>query len=199
MKKYFFYICASLLVLVVSAQQVETHIVKGNEYFQQQQYAEAENEYRKALEVDGNNAKAQYNLAVTLVQQDKLTDAQNIYARLIEYDDENIRSSSFYNQGVIHTRQKKLHESIDSYKNALRTNPADQEARDNLQKALQELKKQKSSENQKNKKQQQKPQSKMSKKEAERQLKLLEQKEKSAQERLQKQKERGGSSLPKDW
>ncbi len=197
--KYFFYICASLLVLVASAQQVETHIVKGNEYFQQQQYAEAENEYRKALEVDGNNAKAQYNLAATLVQQDKLTDAQNIYSRLVELDDGAIRSSAFYNQGVIHTRQKKLQESIDSYKNALRINPADQEARDNLQKALQELKKQKSSQNQQNKKQKQKPQSKMSQKEAERQLKLLEQKEKSAQERLQKQKERGGSSLPKDW
>lgn len=186
-------------MLVVSAQQVETHIVKGNEFFQQQQYAEAENEYRKALEVDGNNAKAQYNLAATLVQQDKLTDAQNIYTRLIEHEDEAIRSSSFYNQGVIQTRQKKLQESIDSYKEALRINPTDQEARENLQKALQELKKQKSSQNQQNKKQQQKPQSKMSQKEAERQLKLLEQKEKSAQERLQKQKERGGSSLPKDW
>ena len=184
---------------MVSAQQVETHIVKGNEYFQQQQYAEAENEYRKALAVDGNHAKAQYNLAAALVQQDKLTDAQNIYSRLVELEDGAIRSSAFYNQGVINTRQKKLQESIDSYKNALRINPADQEARDNLQKALQELKKQKSSQNQQNKKQQQKPQSKMSQKEAERQLKLLEQKEKSAQERLQKQKERGGSSLPKDW
>lgn len=184
---------------MASAQQVETHMVKGNEYFQQQQYAEAELEYRDALALDANNAKAQYNLAAALVYQDKLTDAQNIYSRLVEQKDKSIRSSSFYNQGVIHTRQKKLQESIDAYKDALRINPEDQEARDNLQKALQELKKQKSSENQQNKKQQQKPQSKMSQKEAERQLKLLEQKEKSAQERLQKQKERGGSSLPKDW
>lgn len=200
MKKYIFYLCASLLVLVVSAQQVESHIVKGNEFFQQQQYAEAEEEYRKALGADGNNAKAQYNLAAALVRQDKLTEAQNIYAHLIEKDDAGMRASSFYNQGVIQTRQKKLEESIESYKHALRNNPDDSEARDNLQKALQELKKQSSSnENQQNRKQQQRPQSKMSQREAEQKLKLLEQKEKAAQERLQKNKERGGSSLPKDW
>ncbi|MBA2500624.1 MAG: tetratricopeptide repeat protein [Chitinophagaceae bacterium] len=200
MKKYIFYLCTSLLVFVVSAQQVESHIAKGNDFFQQQQYAEAEDEYRKALGADGNNAKAQYNLAATLVRQDKLTEAQNIYAQLIELDDAGIRASSFYNQGVIHTRQKKLEESIESYKYALRNNPDDNEARDNLQKALQELKKQSSSnDNQQNRKQQQKPQSKMSQKEAEQKLKLLEQKEKAAQERLQKNKERGGSSLPKDW
>jgi Ca-activated chloride channel family protein len=200
LKKHFFYICACLLVLVAAAQQVGKHIVKGNELFQEGQYAEAEAAYRQALAADINNVKAQYNLAASLVKQDKLTDAQNIYARLVEQEDEAIRAASFYNQAVIYTNQKKLEESIASYKNALKIDPSDSEARENLQKALQELKKQqKSSENQQDRKQQQKPQSKMSQKEAERKLKLLEEKEKAAQERLQKQKERGGSSLPKDW
>ena len=39
------------------------------------------------------------------------------------------------------TSQKKLEESIEAYKNALRYNPDDKEARENLQKALLELKK----------------------------------------------------------
>ena len=39
------------------------------------------------------------------------------------------------------SQQKKLEESIDAYKNALRQNPNDKEARENLQKALLELKK----------------------------------------------------------
>src|SRR5690606_12351395 len=169
-------------------------------YFKEELYAEAEASFRQALEADNKNAKAQYNLAASLVKQGKLTDAENIYSRLIEHDDNAIRSASYYNHGVVLTNQKKLEESIASYKHALKINPSDSDARDNLQKALQELKKQQSSsDNQEDRKQQQKPQSKMSKKEAERKLKLLEEKEKAAQERLQKQKERGGSSLPKDW
>ena len=38
-------------------------------------------------------------------------------------------------------KQKKLEESIEAYKNALRQNTADQEARENLQNAILELKK----------------------------------------------------------
>ena len=179
---------------------MEKHISRGNDYFKEELYVEAEASFRQALEADNNNVKAQYNLAASLVKQGKLTDAENIYNRLVEHEDDAIRSASFYNQGVVLTNQKKLEESIASYKNALKINPSDSEARENLQKALQELKKQKSSSSQQeDRKQQEKPQSKMSQKEAERKLKLLEEKEKAAQERLQKQKERGGSSLPKDW
>lgn len=52
-----------------------------------------------------------------------------------------IRAKSFYNKGVILSQQKNLKESIEAYKNALRINPADKEARENLQKDLLELKK----------------------------------------------------------
>ena len=44
------------------------------------------------------------------------------------------------NQGVALMKQKKLEESINAWKNALKLDPNDLDARDNLQKALQELK-----------------------------------------------------------
>ena len=42
---------------------------------------------------------------------------------------------------MILSQQKNLEESIEAYKNALRNNPDDKEARENLQKALLELRK----------------------------------------------------------
>ena len=96
-----------------------------------------------------------------------------------------------------------LEKSIDFYKKALRINPDDSQARENLQKALLELKKKeppkKKDDKKKNQDQQQQkqPQSKLSRKEAEQRLKLLEQKEKEVQQRLQKAQSGGGQK--KDW
>ena len=103
--------------------------------------------------------------------------------------------------------EKKLEESIEAYKKALRLNTADNEARENLQKALLELKKQqqppRKKEEQKKKKEeekkQQKPQSKLSKKEVEKQLQLLQQKEKEVKERMQNEKMKEGTGNAKDW
>jgi tetratricopeptide (TPR) repeat protein len=51
-----------------------------------------------------------------------------------------VKSAAHYNNGVIKTKQKDLEGSIEDYKNALRLNPDDLQARENLQKALLELK-----------------------------------------------------------
>jgi Ca-activated chloride channel family protein len=117
-----------------------------------------------------------------------------------------MKGKAFYNKGAILSQQKKLEESIEVYKNALRQNPADKEARENLQKALLELKKKnppkkkEQKENQKKQQnQQQQPRSKMNQKEAEQRLKLLEQKEKEVQQRLQKEKSKTGGGQAKDW
>jgi Ca-activated chloride channel family protein len=99
--------------------------------------------------------------------------------------------------------QKKLEESIEAYKNALRRNPDDKEARENLQKALLELKKKTpppppppKKENKKNQ-QKQKEQPQMNQKEAEQRLKLLDEKEKEIQQRMQNAK--SGAAQQKDW
>ena len=76
-----------------------------------------------------------------------------------------------------------MEESIEAYKETLRLNPGDQEARENLQKALLELKKKtppkKQEEKKKQEQQKQQPKPKISPRDAEQQLKLLEQKRKA--------------------
>ena len=107
-----------------------------------------------------------------------------------------VKSAAHYNNGVIKTRQKDLEGSIEDYKNALRLNPDDQQARENLQKALLELK-QKQQQQQQDQKQNKSPQSNINQKQAEQKLKDLEEKEKKIQQRMQNQK--GGTPQPQDW
>jgi Ca-activated chloride channel family protein len=170
-------------------------IQAGNEFYKQQQFAKATEKYNKAIEADPSDNTAKFNQASSLYRQDKKVEAARIFA-----------DKAWYNKGVILSQQQNLEESIEAYKNALRSNPDDKMARENLQKALLELKKRNSQKKKeddpkKKKKEDQKkqPQSKMSPKEAEQRLKLLQQKEKEVQQRVQKDKTKTGGSQAKDW
>ena len=192
------------LVKTVQAQEVNEAINNANELYKQQQYEQAESEYRKVLEEDPSNQIARFNLGNTLYRLGKLQEASQIFNDLATKEKEKeMRTKAFYNYGVMMTKQKKLEESIEAYKNALRTDPADTMARENLQKALLELKKKnppkkKEEKQKKDEKKPQPPKSKMNQNEAEQKMKLLQQKEKEVQERLQKNS-KSGSSQPKDW
>ncbi|MFI5187172.1 MAG: tetratricopeptide repeat protein [Chitinophagales bacterium] len=202
-------IFVSICLLIISnevlfAQENET-IQKGNDYYRQEQYDKAAGEYQKVLQTSPENKIAKFNLANALIRQNKTDDADKLLAELnVKENSNDLRSMATYNKGVMFSQQKKLEESIELYEETLRLNPNDQQARENLQKALLELKKKnppKKPDEKKKKDQQQKqqPKPKISPREAQQQLKLLEQKEKEVQERLQKNNSKTGSSQPKDW
>lgn len=194
------------IVTNLFGQSAETDkiIQTGNDFYKQQKYDAAAAEYQKVIDKDPTNTTAKFNLANTLSRQGKQSEAARAFTEIASNTkDADIKSKAYYNKGAIYSQQKRLEESIDAYKNALRQNPDDKEARENLQKALLELKKKtppppKKQDNKKNKNQQ-KPEPKMDRKEAEQRLKLLEQKEKEVQQRLQKEKSKAGGSQTKDW
>jgi len=185
------------------AQQVDEVIKKGNDLYKQQQYEPAKAAYDEALAKDSSNTVAKFNQANTAYRLSKPDDAIKSFDQLAaKYSSAGEKAKAYYNKGVVLTNQRKLEESIEAYKNALRQDPNDKEARENLQKALLELKKKTpppKKDNQKKKQENKKPQPKMDKKEAEQKLKLLEQKEKQLQQRMQQQKVKIGASSNKDW
>jgi tetratricopeptide (TPR) repeat protein len=186
----------SIAIASVSLAQSNDALAKGNEYYKESVFDLAERQYRLAIEHDATNTTAQYNLASALYKQRKFADAITVWQNMRNnLNNKELKGSSHYNEGVVYSKQKDLLKSIDAYKDALRNNPDDKQARENLQKALLELKKQQ--QDQQNQKKQQQP-SKLSQKEAQKQLDKLQQKEKDIQERLQKQGQKG-SSMPKDW
>jgi Ca-activated chloride channel family protein len=193
-----------IIVCLHAVSQPENKtIATGNNYYRQQQYDKAQSEYEQALQNSPGNKVAKFNLANTMIKQNKKPDAEKLLGELnVKENDVDIRSKVVYNEGVMLTQDKKLEESIEAYKATLRLNPNDKDARENLQKALLELKKKnppkKQDEKKKKEEQKQQPKPKISPREAEQQLKLLEQKEKQVQDRLQKNSGTG-NSLPKDW
>jgi tetratricopeptide (TPR) repeat protein len=191
------------------AQKVDEVIKKGNDLYKQKQYDPAKTAYEEALTKDPANTIAKFNLANTAYRLAKADEAIKAFDDLaFKGKEADEKAKAYYNKGVVLSNQKKLEESIEAYKNALRQDPNDKDARENLQKALLELKKKtppppkkedekKKKQQQQNKKQQQQP--KMNQKEAEQKLKLLEQKEKELQQKLQKQKSKTGGNSKKDW
>lgn len=190
------------------SQEADKAIQAGNNFYKQEHFNEAVIEYNKAVKADPSNNTAKFNKGNAVYKQDQKVDAAKIYAEVVKGSDKKeLRSKAFYNKGVVLSQQKNLEESIEAYKNALRNNPDDKETRENLQKALLELKKKtppKKEDEQKKKKKEQEQQKKqqqpkMNQKEADQRLKLLEQKEKEVQQRLQKEKAKSGGSQAKDW
>ena len=176
------------------SQTAATHISKGNEFYLRLQFEPAEDQYRKALELNPHNAEAQYNLGNALMQQKKYKAAIEAY-NAITTDDKSIRAAAHYNAGVSYTKQQDLPSSIEEYKAALRINPADKEARENLQKALQEQRQQQQ-QNQKNNKG---GGGGMNQNDADKKLRDLENKEKELQRKMQKGQGGQAPTGSKDW
>lgn len=138
------------------------YIRSGNKLYNDKRYADAEVEYKKALSVNPNSNIGNYNLAMSLIKQsggtnpnaeeanNPLKTATELLASVAQNSkDMNLRSQAYYNMGNIAFNQQQYDQSIEMYKNALRQNPDDDQARENLR--LAQLKKQEQDQNKDNK------------------------------------------------
>ena len=227
------YIGLALLLLAAATsfaqKAVRDFIRKGNRFFNDSVYVNAEVNYRKALEVNPQSTVSMFNLGNTLAQQNKLQEAMEQYvaATKIEKDKDDL-AQIYHNMGVIFQSQKDYAKAVEAYKQSLRNNPKDDETRYNLalaQKMLkdqqqdqqnqdqnqqqqkqdqQEDKKDQNKDQQQNKEQQQPPQpqkkdNEMSKENAEQLLNSVMQDEKDVQDKVKKQQVIQGGRLEKDW
>jgi Ca-activated chloride channel homolog len=189
------YLVILLFPLQAAAQADRGFMSKGNDYYLQLKFDLAEGQYRQAVNVAPRNSEARYNLANALMQQKKFKEAAELYTEVATSENKELRASAWYNAGVSYSKQKDLPNSIEAYKSALRLNPADKEARENLQKALQEQKQQQDQQNKQNKG----GGGGLSQNQADQKLKQLEQKEKELQQRMQAAGKGKGTGGSKDW
>ena len=146
-----------LLVFVgCNAQTANQLIREGNKLFSSKNYAQAEILYRKAIDKDGNNAIANYNLGRSLQAQKKNEEAKKFYDNAAKLEKGPVRLSSSYNNlGTILQDEQNYEKAIEAYKSALRSNPNHKNARYNLElckrKQKQQQQNQQSSNNDKNK------------------------------------------------
>lgn len=205
-----------------SAQKENTLIRSGNRYYKQKQLDQSQKQYEEAVKKAPANATANYNLGNAQFRKNNYNDAANSYGASVEHSaDKAMQEKGWYNKGVALVKQQKLQESIDAWKNALKLDATDEDARENLQKALQQLRQQQQSQQEKEKKDQQqkkenknkkeenkeqeqpqqpKPQpSRLNKQQVEQYLKTLQQKEKDIQDKLNQNKAKAPNQPEKDW
>jgi Ca-activated chloride channel homolog len=139
--------CAMIILLfpLVSVAQSDLGelLYKGNQAYRAGAFPEAEKAYREALKKSPASVAARFNLGNTLYRGKKSGEAIPFFDAIAQSNvSDEVRASAFYNKGVVLSQQRKIDESIVAYKQALRLNPADSLARENLQRAMNEQKQQ---------------------------------------------------------
>lgn len=162
MKRIFLaFICifaiSSVFAATPSDRRARKAIEEGNKSYRTKNYQGALNSYNAALKDDPQNITALFNRALALTQiADALpADKEKEKAEMLEQagqqfedvakhvsDSPELAARANYNRGNISFNAQQYQDAIESYKQALRLNPADNNARRNLRIAQQRLPKQ---------------------------------------------------------
>lgn len=116
----------------VDEAEVTNAIVSGNEKAQEAANTAAEVDYRKALALDPKRTEAQFNLANNHYAGAHYDEAaQRYFLTQKNAANRGAKHSAFHNLGNVHMQNKDYAKAVESYKNALRNNPMDDETRYN--------------------------------------------------------------------
>lgn len=132
----------------ITAKHVRNYVAKGNEAYNKGDYPKAETFYKNALQEDPNSDIAMFNLAMSLIRQSKgqqpgqqaaeqNTDKYSDPGELLKSvagntNNKLLASKAFYNLGNVAFARQDYATSLEMYKEALRGNPDDIKARQNL-------------------------------------------------------------------
>lgn len=108
-------------------------VYKANELAQEDDYIQAEMEYRRAISNAPSQAVGAYNLATTYYKKGNFNEAlfrTQEAAKKAETKDEKHRA--YHNIGNLLMKEEKCKEAMEAFKNALRNNPSDEETRYNF-------------------------------------------------------------------
>ena len=145
---------------VVAQNMPERGLVrKGNRQFGRERYEASVDSYTRALEAVPNCFEAGYNLSNALFRSERYDKAEQTLKGFVTDSTRTAaeRAEAYYNLGNTQFMQQKLQEALESYKNSLRLNPEDMEAKYNYAytKKMLEQQQQQQQQNQDNKEQNQ--------------------------------------------
>ncbi len=110
-----------------------SEVRRGNRQFNRGDYEKSIERYRRALEAAPGQFEATYDLGNALYKAERFDSSeqtlQQAAADTLRSDTE--RAEAFYNLGNAQFKQQKYKEALESYKQSLRLNPSDREAKYN--------------------------------------------------------------------
>lgn len=116
---------------------------KGNRAFANGDYTAALEAYESAQAQSPDLAEPYYNAANTLYRQKDARKAQLDMEQALRTADDALSEQGYYNLGNFYFQSQQFEQAAEAYKQALRLNPADMDAKHNLELALQQLQQQK--------------------------------------------------------
>ena len=135
MKKQIYFWVLSLFVgmsMMAQEGEVTNHIFDGNQRAEIKAFDEAEMDYRRALSKAPEKPEAHYNLGNTHFQEQDYDEAKQRYFQTQKFaENKSSKHHAFHNLGNVLMKQKDYAKAVETYKNALRMNPQDEETRYN--------------------------------------------------------------------
>lgn len=185
------------------SQDANELIREGNKLYKEGNFEAAAGNYQAAAG-KSDDFIAQLNLGNALFRMKKPAESVAAYDRALQKAaSPKDKAEIFFNKGVVLQMNNQLPECIEAYKQVLKIDPEDEEARQNLQKALKKQKqnqqKQQQQKNNNNNQNRNKSQSKMSRQDAEEKLKALQQQERNLHDKLKKGDPEPVNRPEKDW
>ena len=122
-------------------EKAQEYSYQANELSLESEYNKAEALYRKAYAVDESETRALYNLGTNLYKNELIEEAFSNFKATIEKSSvKGEKHNAYHNMGNLFMDKKEYEKAIESYKNALRQDPTDDETRYNLASAKEMLK-----------------------------------------------------------
>ena len=132
------YIVVAFLMLVygeVSAQQMKERglVRKGNREFKREHFEKSVDSYQRALQHDSTCFEAKYDLASAFYRTERYEKAEKTLQAIVSDSTrtELERGEVAYNLGNTQFAQQKYKEALSSYRQAMRCNPNDEDAKFN--------------------------------------------------------------------
>jgi Ca-activated chloride channel homolog len=141
---YYFFIFTSLLLIgwIGGGSRL---IRNGNAHYAAGEYDAAFIAYQQAVEQRPDDPISRYNLGTVLYKKGQFAQAADAFRYAFVTKDLNFSAQIYYNLGNAQVQLGDLNGAVRSYKSALRLNPADLDAKYNLELAIEKLNSQHSS------------------------------------------------------
>lgn len=136
-----FMILASAFLLLgmgIGDRSVEK-VREGNRYYHEKRYEEAVAYYEEAIKINPSNAVALFNMGTAKYRQGYYASAINDFNTALAKKGNVLDEKTYYNLGNTFFKANMVKQSVYSFKEAVRLNPSDRDARYNLEIALMRL------------------------------------------------------------
>jgi len=125
-----------------NAQSTNKLLREGNKLYAKERYNNATESYSKALQKAPKDIRAGFNQGDALYKLNEFDKAKELFSSVAKSSaNTDIRARAHYNIGNAWYKQEKWEESAKAYKQSLKLNPKDEDAKYNLMMALAKIKK----------------------------------------------------------